>query len=302
MGPLLVINQKCGRLGNRLTLMAHVLAFAMERGAQVVDLAFGEYADLFERYSGRVVASWPFLTPRVPFVSSMRKLAFVLARTLFRDGGKVSRLLRGGTRVGWLTLSSLEERCHFDEASGEVARSMISEASVVVLDGWWFRDATAVRRHGDEIRALFAPAVKHANRIADTLGGLRGSADVVVGIHIRREDYRLLKPEWVYGDEYYRQLVLAIVDLFAGKSCAFLIASNEQLAINWPDGVRVGYASGNIIEDLYSLAECDYLVGVPSTFCQWASFYGKTPCLVLTRERLDISLGDFEVCEVPWGI
>jgi hypothetical protein len=34
---------------------------------------------------------------------------------------------------------------------------------------------------------------------------------------------------------------------------------------------------GSAVEDLYSLARCDYLLGPPSTFSLWASFYGNVP-------------------------
>ena len=36
-------------------------------------------------------------------------------------------------------------------------------------------------------------------------------------------------------------------------------------------------SSGVAVEDLYALAGCDLLIGPPSTFTQWASFYGKVP-------------------------
>jgi hypothetical protein len=31
------------------------------------------------------------------------------------------------------------------------------------------------------------------------------------------------------------------------------------------------------VGDLYALARCDYIMGPPSTYTQWASFYGNQP-------------------------
>jgi hypothetical protein len=59
-----------------------------------------------------------------------------------------------------------------------------------------------------------------------------------------------------------------------GKSCAFFICSNEAID---PDSFKDFLAlSGqrHFIVDLYSLAACDVIIGPPSTFSQWAAFYG----------------------------
>ena len=41
---------------------------------------------------------------------------------------------------------------------------------------------------------------------------------------------------------------------------------------------------GTEIGDLYSLAACDYIIGPPSTYTQWASFYGQVPRFVHNRK------------------
>jgi hypothetical protein len=38
---------------------------------------------------------------------------------------------------------------------------------------------------------------------------------------------------------------------------------------------------------MYALAQCDLILGPPSTFSQWASFYGQRPlCIVRDREMV----------------
>jgi hypothetical protein len=66
---------------------------------------------------------------------------------------------------------------------------------------------------------------------------------------------------------------------FAGEKVRFLIFSDEEqdTDVFKAAGSDYFFRSGHIIENLYSLAECDYIVSPPSTYGEWASFYGRTP-------------------------
>ena len=46
--------------------------------------------------------------------------------------------------------------------------------------------------------------------------------------------------------------------------------------------------------DLYGLAACDYIIGPPSTYSHWASFWGKGPLRPLDSSDLQLKLGDFK--------
>ncbi|HAX17707.1 MAG TPA: hypothetical protein DCY00_03825 [Actinobacteria bacterium] len=53
-------------------------------------------------------------------------------------------------------------------------------------------------------------------------------------------------------------------------------------------------SQNHFIEDLYSLALCDYIFGPPSTFSMWASFYGEVPLRFITNPDTDLSLDKFK--------
>jgi hypothetical protein len=55
--------------------------------------------------------------------------------------------------------------------------------------------------------------------------------------------------------------------------------------------------TGHLIEDLYSLAQCDFLAGPPSTFTLWASFYGKVPLYMAKDIHKVPSLSDFQIAK-----
>ena len=47
------------------------------------------------------------------------------------------------------------------------------------------------------------------------------------------------------------------------------------------------------IEDLYALSICDYILGPPSTFSMWASFYGGVPLRFIKHSNDKIFLREF---------
>jgi len=58
-------------------------------------------------------------------------------------------------------------------------------------------------------------------------------------------------------------------------------------------GIKTHFGTGHFIEDLYTLASCDYIIGPPSTFTMWASFYGRVPLYkIIDRNKLQ-EIDDF---------
>ena len=53
--------------------------------------------------------------------------------------------------------------------------------------------------------------------------------------------------------------------------------------------------NGNEIEDLITLSQCDYLIGPPSTFNIWASFYGEVPTYHIEDSEFEFELNDFRI-------
>jgi hypothetical protein len=64
--------------------------------------------------------------------------------------------------------------------------------------------------------------------------------------------------------------------------------------------VEIG--SGPPVNDLWTLSKCDFVFGPPSTFSQWASFYGKVPLLHLRGNDDRIEVEKFRISffeEIP---
>ena len=172
-----------------------------------------------------------------------------------------------------------------------------------LVNGWTFRAPGCVRRHEDKVRKFFRPLAKHAEASGKAAERARSQADALVGVHIRRGDYA----NWRYGRylfpvSRYCQWMKEMARQLGGRKVSFLVCSNEPRSIEEFPGLSVGFSTGVPVEDLYALAECDYLMGPVSSFTQWASFYGKIPLLYFSSEDMIINLQEFQVsylAEVP---
>ena len=105
--------------------------------------------------------------------------------------------------------------------------------------------------------------------------------DLLIGVHIRGGDYKKFEGgKWFYTPEQYYDKIkeVASLDIFAGKRLGFVICTNEK-NVSFPvsSGFSVFNEERHFVEDLYLLAKCDYIIGPPSTFSIWASFYGGVP-------------------------
>jgi hypothetical protein len=179
----------------------------------------------------------------------------------------------------------------------------IADAKTVFTYGWRFRAPDAVQKHAETIRAFFRPieAVEKSSR--ETMDRLRQRGNIVVGVHVRRGDYR----GWKEGKHFYEVSRYAawmrdIAAQFPGCKVSFFVSSDEPRSQSEFDNLPVEIGSGPPVNDLWTLSKCDFVFGPPSTFSQWASFYGKVPLLHLRGNDDRIEVEKFRISffeEIP---
>lgn len=162
-------------------------------------------------------------------------------------------------------------------------------------------DKAYIEKHSDRLRYLFAPSKAVEDRIDDIFG--HAQEDVVtVGVHLRRGDYKTyLDGKYYYDTSVYIDYMRQMTHLLSeqGKQVRFLLCSNERLDdALFSDFSIIKQQGSDMMVDLYGLSRCNYIMGPPSTYSQWASFYGKKPLKVLDKASLTISLDDFEPIRV----
>lgn len=162
------------------------------------------------------------------------------------------------------------------------------------IDGWEHREDTSfVEEYKETIKEVFTVSNSVKNKIAKSFGEFDG---VTVGVHARRGDYK----EWWHGkyyyeDDVYLRIMKNLQSQFnaKGMKCRFLICSNEPFETS-VDGLEIFRIPNAVaIDDLYALSQCDYIIGPPSTFSQWASFVGEKPLFFMMNSNEEPSIENF---------
>jgi len=172
-----------------------------------------------------------------------------------------------------------------------------AKRGIAAFFGWFFEDLQSWYGHSDEIRRAFRPdevTQKQAKAIFDGIG----PSTKIVGIHIRRGDYRTAyNGKYCFDNEEWSGIICSLNHQFkkCNESVVFLICSDEEVALDVPDEIDIIYSRENAYVDLDLLSKCDLLVGVMSTFVCWASFMGQVP-LIVTEEPEAVSMSDARVC------
>lgn len=283
---MIIIGRKYGRLANRLYLFAYIIACARETGTTVVNPAFCEYAEFFRGTSRDRLCRYP--TQETGPTSRWRRELSYLATYL---PARALIALRA-KRWPWRIIRLRGEEIFNLEAPD--FRKLLGEPTPVVLQGWNFRDQGAFYRHTDVIREHFRPVQEREESVAGVLSRARQQGDVVVGVHVRQDDYaRFRNGQYFYTVPQYAQLMRQVQQELRPRTCVFLVCSDvPQRQSDFP-GIRVLFGAGHPVDDLYSFAGCDYLMGPPSTYSMWASFYGRVPLLTLERPDVRPQLESF---------
>jgi hypothetical protein len=105
----------------------------------------------------------------------------------------------------------------------------------------------------------------------------RHTAERIVGVHIRRRDYREFKGGiYFYELDVYTAYMRRMRELLGGQ-CRFIVCCEEALEGSAFADLDIAFGPGDLLGDLFALSACDYIIGPPSTFSGWASFSREIP-------------------------
>ncbi|MCD7924870.1 MAG: alpha-1,2-fucosyltransferase [Bacteroides sp.] len=146
------------------------------------------------------------------------------------------------------------------------------------------------------IRKIFLPSDAVRKIVDGEFQNFKNQSEIVIGVHIRRGDYKYFKQGiFYYDDKKYLDVMKQIEKLFSAK-VSFLICTNENFEAKEFVGVNCYRLTvTNPVHELYALTLVDYIVGPPSSFSKWASFIGDVPLMELLPEQLCVSRNDFVI-------
>ena len=178
----------------------------------------------------------------------------------------------------------------------------LQRSRLAFLCGFYFLAPESLRRHAEAIRAHFRPTEVVRRRVDEMMRGVRATADVLVGVHVRHGDYRTYCGGIMfYTASEYADAMRAFARQFPDRRVTYIVCSDEPQPPDAFHGLAVTSGVGDEMTDLCLLAQCDYIIGVQSSFSRWASFWGNTPLWRLDWKAFP-ALGsvplvqDFRVC------
>ena len=274
-----------GQLGNRLTLVSHLLAAAWEHDASLHNLSFAKYAGGFDGLHPHRPRLWPsggWFCPAF-LQSPLRKALAQAARS-----GAVPGL-------GWHPQAG-DVSC---DLAGLGFRQALHSCRHLVLWGYEYRSHALVIKHREGIRKHLRPSVQVQQAVAAwaarlaAVGKRPGAA-----LHLRRGEYRqFLGGRYFFSPETYvswgRQILGA---LHPGET--LVVFGDEPEAV---EEVRKKLGAepgpGGLYPDLFALAACPWVIAPPSSFSRWAAFQGGSflteltdPGLMIRRQEAQVPL------------
>ena len=288
---MIIIVSKEGQLANRL---AHASAFIANALAYEYKLVHCFFEDYYPYFSESLQLQKKIL--RVPFKKKKKIIRFFQ--------GMISLFMRGIVKLRITHLPFLQVIDYMKYEQGIPVYNLNDDtfiekakSKIVLVHGWMFRDRINQLKYRNYLVKIFTPNKEYISRVDHFYSNYRKRNDVLIGVHIRRGDYRKFNNGvWFYelSDYYNKMKEIAALSMFSGKKIGFVICSDEkQIDLIPDDNFEIYFEERHFIVDLYLLAKCDYIIGPPSTFSIWASFYGSVPLYMIKDKALFIGDDNF---------
>jgi hypothetical protein len=279
---MIVIAYKPGQLANRLFLFAKFLAYSYKQEVLVINPSFDDYACYFEKTKNQFIpASRGWKGPSLKAVIKLfYKACFIIGRILHR----------WNLKFRFITVTYLDWSEHYNL---DVDQRLHSKG-VHFIQGWEFDASDLIKLHKSEIIQFFQPERGLKNAIDNFFQQIDHSK-LLIGVHIRHGDYQFFE-----GGKYFFKLKEYEVVMKSLKErhsdCIFLVCSNNrEISKNSFHELNIIMAPGHELLDLYLLAKCNYIMGPPSTYSLWASFFGSVPLYQIIDIHHSVDLTDFKL-------
>lgn len=277
-----------GQLANRIGLFAHFLAFAIERNFYLLNMNIFPYGKYFISTNAGLCATYPFNFMYIPANKITKKL-------MHSFPGFISRFPYVNTIKAQLKGGEMQEEDIF-QLTGQETSQLLDKSWMLICKGWRFRCYDLVSKHQDKIRDFFEPQSAALDYAKSFMEKVNDRGNIKVGVHMRWGDFRgFYGGKYFYTIDQYKNLMHKFNEIFPENNTVFIIFCNEPVSDKEFDGLDVVISGGNEIEDLTAMADCDYIIGPPSSYSGWASFYGKVPLYMVRNTDTDFTVDDFRI-------
>lgn len=297
---MIIIIESAGQLANRMILFSHFIGFCKENNISLLNPSFVDYAHYFKGTISNSVPKFPTNENNEQFNKNKQSKVKNYIIKIFSK--LISKIFCNSNYNGKLTtsinLSSEQHKNKEFDLNDMKNVKLLNKAKLTFVKGWLFRDYQNVEKHYETIKKYFEPLDIYLNNINNFIDNLRNQYDKLIGVHIRKGDYRNFENgKFYYEDDTYINYLKQLKYIFDNFNIIFILFSNEKIdkEIYKKEDLNIAFGLGNFIEDLYSLSKCDYIIGPPSTYSLWASYYGKVPHRFIKSKNENLKIEDFKI-------
>jgi hypothetical protein len=275
---MLIVCSKEGQLCNRLFHFSHIASFAKENNEILWYPYICEYSNFFKILRTDQLKKHKIIIYSNPFLQWMLK---IIRWVLIRIPSKKIMIY-----------NDLENEINLNSFKGDSHR-------LLFLSGWLLRDNISFSKNNSYIKNIFQFNDEVVQNVDEQLKKIKKSNVLLIGIHIRRGDYASFEGgKYFYDAHIYKDKIHQLKNLYRNeKNIHFIISTNDYNFVNsnMLYGADITHNHGTEESDLYCLSQCDLIIGPPSTFSAWASFFGSVPLLHITHENQIIQKSDFKI-------
>jgi hypothetical protein len=178
--------------------------------------------------------------------------------------------------------------------------ALFREDAAVVVTNYIFNDVPALLSGRSVIRKQLRPESGLRKRTAAFTGGLRQRYTTLLGLHIRRGDFKSFENGRFYFSDYEYRIVLdRFFKLFNAdvNNTAVIICSDEPVDLQHFSPYSVFAEQRPYSDDFFILCACDYIIGPRSIFTTMANYFGDNRLYQLFDVNKAFSEDDFLSCE-----
>ena len=295
---MVIIVEKYGQLGNRLFSFSHLIANSIAYNYKLYNLSFEDYANYFEYTKGDILISYN--TNKNEIRNKNYYTYIILRKIIYYIVSKFVNLLKKINFNSSFIHEIIDDKTvNFNYTNYDLPRKA-NKKIIFICNQFYFRDYTSFWKYQLSIKNFLIPSKNKFEICKDKISKFKNISSTIVGVHFRGGDFRT----WMDGRYFidfsrYLETITTINKNFKEKPL-FIIFSNEKVDINLENVI---FADGDLIEDIYCLSMCDYIIGGYSSYAYWASFYGNVPFLCLNieanKEKKDYQLNDFILMTDP---
>jgi hypothetical protein len=287
---MVIIASKEGQLANRIFHASNFIANAKEHQYHIKHLFFDDYYSFFSESLGQNRSLISFFSKKSgSFSSAFRSAITFFVKVFLKLKIKKLPFIEIIDHIGYS-----QDQAPFDLNDEKFIKK--ARSKIVFVYGWLFADVANRNKYKQYLVSTWQPNKIYQDNIKNYIRNYKSGCDILIGVHIRGGDYKKFEGgKWFYtSEQYYEKMKeLSTLKIFEGMKIAYVICTNEK-NISFPtdENFIIFNEERHFVEDLYLLSKCDYIIGPPSTFSGWASFYGEVPLLTLKDISIKID-GEF---------